>query len=63
VLRELGLVTIFTDVYFGGAGQLFDPASGRITERAYARRAAKFVNELVWMARALRFAREQIPPA
>ncbi len=63
VLRELGLVTIFTDVYFGGAGQLFDPASGRITEPAYARRVEKFVNELVWMARALRFAREQIPPA
>ena len=63
VLRELGLVTIFTDVYFGGAGQLFDPASGRITEPAYARRVEKFVNELVWMARALRFARENLPSA
>jgi len=25
VLRELGLVTIFSDVYFGSAGKLFDP--------------------------------------
>jgi hypothetical protein len=25
----LGLVTIFTDVYFGMAGKLFDPVSGK----------------------------------
>lgn len=63
VLRELGLVAIFTDVYFGGAGKLFDPASGRITDPAYARRVGKFVDELVWMSRALRFARENLPSA
>ena len=37
VLRELGLVTIFSDVYFGTAGRLFDPATGTITDPAYAR--------------------------
>src|SRR5206468_4656794 len=56
VLRELGLVTIFWDVYFGSAGKLFDPAAGNITDPAYAGRLDKFLNELVWMARALRFA-------
>jgi NAD(P)H-dependent FMN reductase len=61
VLRELGLVTIFWDVYFGMAGKLFDPASGKITDPAYVGRLKKFVDELVWMARALRFARENIP--
>jgi NAD(P)H-dependent FMN reductase len=61
VLRELGMVTIFSDVYFGNAGTLFDPATGRITDPAYSRRVKKFVDELVWMARALRFARENIP--
>ncbi len=61
VLRELGLVTIFWDVYFGLAGKLFDPASGKITDPAYVGRLKKFVDELVWMARALRFARENIP--
>jgi NAD(P)H-dependent FMN reductase len=61
VLRELGLVTIFWDVYFGAAGKLFDPASGNITDPAYSGRLKKFVDELVWMARALRFARENIP--
>jgi NAD(P)H-dependent FMN reductase len=61
VLRELGLVTIFSDVYFGKAGKLFDPATGKITDPAYSRRVEKFLNELVWMARALRHARENLP--
>jgi NAD(P)H-dependent FMN reductase len=61
VLRELGLVAIFWDVYFGTAGKLFDPATGKITDPAYGRRVAKFLDELVWMARALRYARENIP--
>src|SRR5262252_8885755 len=63
VLRELGLVTIFWDVYFGNAGKLLDPATGKITDPAYVGRVAKFLDELVWMARALRFARENIPVA
>jgi NAD(P)H-dependent FMN reductase len=61
VLRELGLVTIFADVYFSTAGKLFDPATGKITDPAYSRRVEKFLNELVWMARALRHAREYLP--
>ena len=61
VLRELGLVTIFTDVYFGSVRELFDPATGQINDPGYVRRVAKFFDELVWMARALRFARENLP--
>src|SRR5437762_8948158 len=61
VLRELGLVAIFWDVYFGTAGKLFYPATGKITDQAYVGRVEKFLNELVWMARALRYARENIP--
>src|SRR5262245_48819186 len=60
VLRELGLVTIFWDVYFGMAGKLFDPASGKIADSAYVGRLKKFVDELIWMARALRFGRENL---
>jgi len=63
VLRELGLVTIFSDVYFGTAGKLFDSTTGKITDLAYAGRVEKFLNELVWMARALRHARENLPVA
>ena len=60
VLRELGLVTIFWDVYFANAQQLFDE-TGKITEPAYSRRVEKFLNELVWMARVLRHGRENLP--
>ena len=62
VLRELGLVTIFWDVYFGTAGKLFDPATSQITDPAYVGRLKKFLNELVWMARVLRFGRENLTP-
>ena len=60
VLRELGLVTIFSDVYFGTAGKLFDPATGEMKDPAYSGRVDKFLSELVWMARALRHARENL---
>src|SRR5205809_4141528 len=63
VLRELGLVTIFSDIYFGGAGKLFEPATGAIADPAYVARVDKFLNKLVWMSRALRYARENFPAA
>src|ERR1043166_6680581 len=61
ILRELGMITIFWDVYFGNAGKLFDPAIGKITDPAYTGRLDKFLNELVWMARVLRYGREAMP--
>ena len=42
------------------AGKLFDPVSGKITDPAYVGRLKKFVDELIWMARALRFGRENL---
>ena len=63
VLRELGLMMIFTDVYFSNAGKLFPTPTSGITDPAYGRRVNNFLDELVWMARALRFARENIPSA
>lgn len=63
VLRELGMVTIFWDVYFGNAGKLFDATTGQITDPAYAGRLDKFLDELVWMARTLRHGRESVAMA
>ena len=63
VLRELGLVTIFYDVYFSNAGKLFEPATGKITDPAYTGRVARFLDELLWMAHALRHGRENLPEA
>jgi NAD(P)H-dependent FMN reductase len=59
VLRELGLVTIFWDLNFGNVGQLFD-AGGRLLDQAFVKRAEKFLDELVWMAKTLRHGRDHI---
>ena len=60
VMRELGLVTIFWDGNFSGAQQLFDDA-GNIKDRAvHEKRMDKFLGELIWMSRVLRYGRENI---
>src|ERR1041385_7839781 len=59
VLRELGLVSIFWDVNFGAVEKAFDTA-GQLLDQAYLRRTDKFLNELIWMARVLRYGRENI---
>ncbi len=60
VLRELGLVTIFWDGNFSGAQALFDEP-GNIKDRAtHEKRIDKFLSELIWMSRALRYGRESI---
>lgn len=60
VLRELGLVTIFWDVNVGNVGKVFDQ-NGGLLDPAFIRRTDKFLAELIWMARALRHGRENIP--
>jgi NAD(P)H-dependent FMN reductase len=60
VMRELGLVTIFWDVNFGNVEKLFDD-QGILLDQNYVRRLDKFLNELIWMARVLRYGREKIP--
>jgi NAD(P)H-dependent FMN reductase len=59
VLRELGLISIFWDVNFGTIGKVFD-RDGRLLDQAYVRRTDKFLNELIWMAKVLRYGREKI---
>ena len=60
VMRELGLVTIFWDVNFGNVAKLFDD-QGNLLDQSYVRRLDKFLNELIWMARVLRYGRKNIP--
>lgn len=60
VMRELGLVTIFWDVNFGNVQNLFDD-QGNLLDQSYLRRVDKFLDELIWMARVLRYGRENIP--
>ena len=60
VMRELGLVTIFWDVNFSSVQNLFD-ASGKLLDQSFVRRADKFLKELIWMAKVLRYGRENVP--
>jgi NAD(P)H-dependent FMN reductase len=60
VMRELGLVIIFWDVNFGNVGTLFDE-HGNLLDQNYVHRTDKFLNELIWMARVLRYGRQNIP--
>lgn len=59
VLRELGLVAIFWDGNFSNVQKLFDE-NGKLLDESYIRRMDKFLKELIWMARTLRYGRENI---
>jgi NAD(P)H-dependent FMN reductase len=59
VIRELGLVNIFWDVNFGNVAKVFDE-SGNLLDQAFIARADKFLNELIWMAKTLRYGRDNI---
>lgn len=61
VMRELGLVTTFTDVNFSNVGKLFND-EGELLDESFVRRVNKFLDELLWMARVLRHGRENIAP-
>src|SRR5581483_7630333 len=59
VMRELGLVTIFWDVNFSSVQNSFD-SDGELTDTSYIRRIDKFLQELLWMAKTLRYGRENV---
>jgi len=59
VMRELGLVTTFWDVNLANVQQLFD-AEGNLLDTSFYGRVDKFLKELIWMAKTLRYGREHI---
>ena len=60
MVRELGLAVTFTDLNFPYIQRTFDE-SGKILDSAFESRAKDFLDELVWMARVLRWGRETLP--
>jgi NAD(P)H-dependent FMN reductase len=60
VMRELGLITIFWDVNFSNVHNVF-ATDGRLLDHSFIRRIDKFLKELIWMSRTLRYGREQVP--
>jgi NAD(P)H-dependent FMN reductase len=60
MVRELGLAVTFTDLNFAKVQDKFDH-SGKLLDNAYEKRAADFLDELIWMSRALKWGRENLP--
>ena len=59
VMRELGLVNIFWDVNFSLVYSTF-ANDGTLKDAAFIKRADQFLDELIWMAKTLRYGREHI---
>ena len=60
MVRELGLVPTFSDLNFPGVTSKFG-SEGELLDPAYKARADAFLNELVWMARSLKWGRQNLP--
>ena len=60
MVRELGLAVTFTDLNFPRVQDKFDD-NGNLLDDAYVKRAAAFIDELVWMAKTLRWGRQNVP--
>ena len=60
MVRELGLAVTFSDLNFPKVQNTFD-AAGNLLDQAYEKRAADFLDELVWMSRVLKWGRENVP--
>jgi NAD(P)H-dependent FMN reductase len=60
VARELGLAVTFTDLNFPKVQRVFD-AEGKLLDPAFEKRAADFLDELVWMSRVLKWGRANVP--
>jgi NAD(P)H-dependent FMN reductase len=60
MVRELGLAVTFTDLNFPTVRTKFDE-DGRLLDAAYESRVQGFLDELVWMAKTLRWGRNNLP--
>ena len=60
MVRELGLAVTFTDLNFPRVQDKFDD-DGNLLDEAYIKRAAGFIDEVVWMAKTLRWGRNNLP--
>ena len=60
MVRELGLAVCFTDLNFPKVESVFDE-QGKLLDRRFEKRAAAFLDELIWMSRVLKWGRANVP--
>lgn len=58
-VREMGMAATFADVYFPEVQNLFDD-KGIIKDQGYIRRIERAYTELIWMAKSLKWGRENL---
>ena len=58
-VREMGMAITFSDVYFPQIQNLFDEKE-EIKDEGYVRRIERAYTELIWMARSLKWGRENL---
>ena len=59
VVRELGLQVTFTDLTFSKVDEVFD-SRGNLKDESYQKHIDAFLEGLVWMAKTLRWGRENV---
>lgn len=60
MVRELGLAVTFSDLNFPQVQNKFDD-DGKLLDEKYDKHVVGFLDEIVWMSRALRWGRENLP--
>lgn len=60
MVRELGLAVTFSDLNFPQVQDKFDE-NGKLLDEKYDEFVVDFLDELIWMSRALRWGRENLP--
>ena len=60
MVRELGLAVTFRDLNFPSIEKTFND-EGVLLDQAFEKRAQGFLDELIWMTRALKWGRENLP--
>jgi NAD(P)H-dependent FMN reductase len=58
-VREMGLIATFSDVYFPEVQNTFDE-KGKLLDESYIKRIERAYTELIWMAKALKWGRENL---
>lgn len=59
VIREGGLVSAAIDIQFPKVQELFDEA-GNLLDEAYIRRSKRVIDEVIWLAKAMKWGREHL---
>jgi NAD(P)H-dependent FMN reductase len=60
VLRELGMIVSFADLFFPQIDDLFDD-EGHIKDKSYDKRVKNTYTELLWLAETLKWGRKNLP--